>query len=162
MLKKSFAIVVVLFLAACSSKMSGATTTTCTDASFSSSYLTEVPFGTIIIEGYDEEINVWTERIEQSRSEYIDLYWGGVDPGDEELEEWFATVGEAAIETGFSWTLFSLDEDAVIHGIVYDYSLIPTSELSEIWGVDDFEKEVTLTAAIAGLEDHTATTCTTD
>jgi len=162
MLKKLFAFGVVLFLAACGEGISGATITTCTDASLSSSSVTSVSVGTVIIDGYDEEIRLWTERIEQNRHQYVASHWDGEDPGDDVIEDWFAAVGEADAELGIVWTLVSLDEDTIIHEVIYDYSLIPEAELNEAWNVDDFDDEVTLTTAIIGLESRDATICITN
>ena len=157
MLKKLFAIAAVLFLAACSSRMSGETTTVCTDAPSTQISIADT---VVTIEGMDENILTWTERMSLGRSDYAH-YFFGMELEDEEIQEIFDTLEQTMASSGMSWHLISLDDDTIVVEFVYDYEEMSTNDLNEIWEVDDFEREVTLSAAIAGLE-YEAATCTTD
>lgn len=151
MFKKLFAIVTVLFLASCSSKMSGSTTTTCTGAP--SVYTNDDTV--IIIEGYDEEIRIWTVRSRLTREYFNEHVLEGTDLTDDEIIEMFEYLNTLEAE-GFELELVSLDESEAIIEYVYDYTIISSEGLSNIWRVDDFEREVTLSSAIRGLEDQNA------
>jgi len=153
----------VLGLTACSEdSMSGETTTTCTDATLSSFANFGVRFGTIVIEGYDEEIRTWTERIEMNRDVYINTLWDGIDHGNEIIELWFITYSQVDAHNGITINLISLDDDTIVFELVYDYTLLSPSLIRESWNVDDVS-DLTLSSIIRGLEiQRPTTTCTTN
>jgi len=109
----------------------------------------------VIIEGYGEEIRTWTERTVLTREQLTQHLTEGEDLTDDEIAEMIEYLNTLE-EAGFQWELISLDEDAAIIEYVYDYEAISNEVLSERWGVDDFEREVTLSSAIRGLEDQDA------
>ena len=151
MFKRLFIVVTALFLVACSRGMSGPTTTTCANAP-------GIIVGdetVVIIEGYGEEIRTWTERTVLTREQLTQHLTEGEDLTDDEIAEMIEYLNTLE-EAGFQWELISLDEDAAIIEYVYDYEAISNEVLSERWGVDDFEREVTLSSAIRGLEDQDA------
>ena len=155
MFKKLFAVTVVLFLAAlsaCSARMSGETTTVCQDAP--ATVMTIASNIEVTIEGMDEDIVTWTERITVTPSEYSYYFWG-FNLEDEEIHEAFEMFAEPI--GGLSWNLVSLDGDTLVFEVTYHYEDISINELNEIWDTDDFESEVTLSGAIIGLEDQGAT-----
>jgi hypothetical protein len=156
MFKKLFAIATVLFLTACSSRVRGEATTTCTNAPGMIAGDDTV----IVIESYDEEIRTWTVRITLTREQLKDHILEGNDLTDDETVEMFEYLNtlEAA---GFHLELVSLSESTAIIEYVYDYTIISSEELNTMWDVDDFEREVTLRSAIRGLEDEDAV-CNTE
>lgn len=150
-MRKLLAFLTILFLLACSSGLSGTTTTTCTNAP-----RVFVENDTVvIIEGYDEEIRLWTRRITLTREQFIQHMSDDDDITDEEIVEMFDFLNSLKAE-GFELVLVSLTDEEVIMEYIYDYSIISDEDLNEIWDVDDFEREVTLSAAIRGLEEQEA------
>ena len=140
----------VLLLAACSSRMTGATTTVCENVS---STVTDIAQTTVItIEGMDEGILTWTERMTFDRLTYLMTYFSGMDLDGNELEEAYDLIAQ----TGMRWHFVSLDDDTLVLDFVYNYEELSTRELNFIWDTSDFEREVTLTGAILGLEDQGA------
>jgi hypothetical protein len=155
-MKKLVAIVVVLILVACSSKMSGQTTTICIDVP-----RVFVEDDTIvIIEGYDEKIHLWTERTTLTREQLNDYVLEGMNLTDDEIVEMFEFLNTLEAD-GFELRLLSLSDREAMIEYVYDYTIISTEELSDIWDVDDFEREITLSAAVRGLEAQNAV-CNTE
>ena len=155
-MKKLFAIITILFLAACSSRMSGPTTTTCTNAP----QVFSADDTVVIIKGYDEEIRMWTEQTTLTREQLNDYVLEGMDLTDDEIVELFEYLNTLETE-GFDLRLVSLSDSQAIIEYVYDYTIISSEELSDIWDVDDFEREITLSAAIRGLESQDAV-CNTE
>jgi len=155
-MKKVLVIGVILFLAACSSRMSGETTTVCADAPASLGLGEAV----VTIEGMDENILVWTERTTMTRDEYNQL-WQGIIPTEEDIRAWFDSAANDTGMQGVTWVLVSVDDETVVTDFIYNYEEMSESDLNLRWETDDFSREVTLTGAIAGLEDQDAT-CRTD
>lgn len=156
MYKKLFVIPVVLFLAACSSRMSGHTTTTCTNAS----PMINSGDTVIVIEGFDEEIVTWTVRTTLTREQFKEHVLEGNDLTDDEIADMFRYLN--TLETdGIQLTLASLSDNEAVIEYVYDYTIISSEELNTKWNVEDFEREVTLRAAIRGLEERDAV-CNTE
>jgi len=155
-MKKLLIIGAVLFLAACSNEMSGETVTVCRTAP---SHRMPIATDTVVtIEGMDEDIIVWTERITVTPSEYSQFFWGFELDEDEirEAFEWYANP-----VNGIGWRLISLDANTLVFDAIYYYEDIPRSFLNEIWDPYDFENDVTLSSAIRGLEAQDAN-CQTD
>lgn len=151
MIKKLFSIIAVLILAACSSRMSGETTTICTDASV---MVTEGDT-VIVIEGYDEEIRTWTVQTTLTREQFKGHVLEGNELTHDEITDMFDYLNTLEAD-GREFRLVSLSDSEAIMAYVYDYMIIPSEELNIIWNVDDFESEVTLSVAIRGLEDQGA------
>ncbi|MCL2559453.1 MAG: hypothetical protein FWE07_03100 [Turicibacter sp.] len=157
MLKRGFAIVVGLFvLTACSRGMSGSSVTTCIDAP--SMYRNEETI--IIIDGYDEDIQTWTVRSIFTREELIAYVTNGEVLTDDEIAD-MIDYTNSYLSAGFELVLVSLSQDEAIIEYVYDYTVISAEHLSERWDVEDFEREITLSDAIRGLESQEAL-CTTE
>ena len=150
---------IVLFLGACSSRMSGETTTVCTSAPSTQVSRQEIVETVVTIEGMDEEILMWTERMVFDRDDYLQ-YFFQMDLTDEEIRDIFDTL-EHVMGDGLSWHIISLSEDTIELEFVYNYEEMSISDLNYVWGTDNFEREVTLTGAIAGLEEEGAV-CQTD
>jgi len=151
------AFALVLFLAACSNEMSGETTTVCRNAN--SYAISIVDDAVVTLEGMDENILTWTERITMSRDDYADYFWG-VDLTDEDIQEIF-DVYSIPID-GESWHLISLNESTLEFDVVFNYEDTPLSVLNTRWNTSDFENDVTLSSAIAGLEYYGDANCRTD
>jgi len=141
----------LLFLVGCSNEMSGPSTTVCTNAPASVVSTADDVVVTII--GYDEDIITWTERMTMSPAAYTDFFFG-FEMSLEDISEFF-TLLEEPIE-GESWHLISINEDTMVFELRFDYNDIPLATLNGIWGTTNFHNEVTLSAAIAGLNDADA------
>ena len=150
-MKKLFVMAAILFLVACSGGMSGATTTTCTDAPgvFTSGETV------IIIEGYDEEIRLWTEQTTLTREQLKSYVLEGAHLTDDEIIDMFEFLNSLEIE-GSELELVLLDEEEAIIEEISDYTIISNEALSDKWEVDDFEQEIVLSAVIRGLEGQDA------
>lgn len=156
MLKKLLAMVAVLFLTACSSRMNGETTTICTNAPDAG-----VPADVVVtIEGDDEDIRVWNERFTMTREQFNVHFLEGEHLIDDEISELFDYLNMLEAD-GFELRLVALSDQEVVIEYVYDYAVISSEALNELWEVDDFEGEITLSAAIRGLESQGAI-CRTD
>jgi len=152
--------VLVLLLAACSSRISGETTTVCENTGVSPWGIGET---TVTIEGMDEDILIWRVEVIFDREEYNNQFWGGMEPTDADITQWFDSPESQNLEgiNGVNWYLVSLDDDTLVTEIVYYYEEMSEGDLNNAWDVDSFEREVTLSGAIGGLEDEGAT-CQTD
>jgi len=139
---------VALFLVGCSDEMSGESTTVCRNAP--STLMTTQPDTVVTIEGMDENILTWTERVTITPLEYGYYFWG-VELSDADIRDIFDLYADPI--DGLSWHIVSLDSNTLVFDAVYHYDLMPVRALNEIWEVDDFHREVTLTGAIGGLED---------
>jgi len=145
----------VLLLAGCASRMSGESTTVCEAAP--STLTTSSGVETVVtVEGYDEGIITWTERTTFEREAYERYFWRTTGVPDEDINAWF-NGPQNNTPRGITWNLISVDENTVVTEFIYDYTQLTEATLREIWpGVEDFEREVTLTMALAGLESRGA------
>ena len=148
----------ILFLAACSSRMRGESTTVCTNAPSTLGLVGET---TVTIEGMDETIVTWTERTVMNRDIYNQL-WQGVTPTDEDIREWFDGPMNNTGMQGVYWVLVSVDANTVVTDYIYYYEQISERDLRSIWATANSISEITLTSAIAGLEELGNATCEID
>jgi len=134
--------------------MSGESLTNCTDIAAS---LVAGNIGETIIEvhGYEEEILLWTVSTTLTRDEFDEAFLHGTYLSDDEIHELFEYYSQREME-GVTFYIAELTSEHVVIAKVYDYSAIDVDELSRIWGVDNFENTVTLSSAIASLEDQDA------
>lgn len=148
-MKKLCALLFLLFLAACSG-MDGESHTTCTNITVG---LAGANVGETIVtvQGYDEDILLWTVNTTLTRTEFDQEFLHGMYLSDDEIHELFAIYNQSEVE-GITFHIADLNNNYVAIEKVYNYSVISTTDLNRIWGVDDFEDTVTLSSAIAGLE----------
>ena len=159
-MKKLWILLFLLFLTACSLGMSGGSYTRCAEVT---SGLAGVDVGqtVIMIQGYDEDILLWTVSTTLTRDEFDEEFLQGMYLSDDEIHELFEAYTQSEVE-GITFYISDLSNDFVVITQVYDYSIISTADLNRIWGVGNFEETVTLSAAIAGLEDTGAVCETTE
>jgi len=144
----------VLFMTACSSRMTGESTTVCTDAPTTTITDDDIVTTVVTLTGEDERLLTWTENITVGRQDYENYYFG-MEISDEEIQEMFDNM--ALFEhPGFIYRLISINSNEVVFELIYDYSELTNREANELWGTDDFAREVTLTSAIRGLENQGA------
>lgn len=154
MMKKIGAVLCLLFLVACD-RMSGESYTSCTGIADG---LAGVNVGTteVTVQGYDEEILVWTVYTTLTREELNEEFLNDRYLSDDEIHEWFEMYSETEID-GINFHVSELTNEYIVIAKVYDYSLISTTYLNNVWNVENFEDAVTLSSAIAGLRDQGAT-----
>ena len=131
------------------SRMRGDTTTVCTGAW--STQMAGVSNVTVTIVGDNEDIVTWTERKTMEITAY-EMYWfgmAGLFLDDADIEAWFAEFSDPSF--GMTWNLVSINGDSFTIEAVYHYYNLTDAQLNEIWGTDF--RQVTLTAAIGGLEE---------
>ena len=157
-MKKLCSLLFLLFLVACGLRISGGSYTRCTEITGG---LAGVDIGqtVITVQGYDEDILLWTVTTTLTREEFDQEFLHGIYLSDDEIHELFEAYTESEDE-GITFYINALNNDYVIISMVYDYAVI--ADLDRIWNVDDFESTVTLSSAIAGLEDHGAICETTE
>ena len=156
-MKKLSILVLLLFLTACS-KMSGSTLTSC--AIIEGGLIDSGVGASIVeIEGFDESIITWTVSTTLTRAEFDAEFLDGIYLSDEEIHDLFARYNPHVI-TGVMVYISELNEDYITIRQVYNYGGISNEELNLLWNVEDFDKDVTLSRAIAGLTESGAT-CTT-
>jgi len=148
-MKKLYALLFLLFLVACD-RMSGESYTRCTNINRGLAG-DDVGQTVIMIQGYDEDISLWTVNTTLTRSEFDQEFLHGRYLSDAEIHELFEMYNQSEIE-GITFHIADLNNHSVVIAKVYDYSIISVADLSRIWNVDDFEDTVTLSSAIAGLE----------
>jgi len=152
-MKIFYTLSLLLFLVACS-RMSGESYISCTE-------ITEGLAGNnigqtvITVQGYDEEILIWTVNTTMTRTEFEQEFFQDIYLSDEEIHELFEIYNQEEIY-GITSYISELTNNHVVITMIYDYSIISDVDLNHIWGVDDFEGTVTLSTAIAGLEDQGA------
>ena len=152
-MKKLCALLLLLFLVACGSR-SGQSYIRCT----------HVPVGlvagnvgetVITVQGYDEEILLWAISTTLTRDEFDEAFLQGTYLSDDEIHELFEYYATREME-GVTLYVAELTNEYVTIAKVYDYEIIDVDVLSRIWNVDNFENTVTLSSAIASLEDQNA------
>ena len=156
MIKKGLCILGLLFLTGCSRAMSGPSLTTCTEAL--SMYGDEETV--VFIEGYDEEIVTWTIQSTFTRESFRMLVTDEEPLTDEEIADMVAYLN-AQMDVGFELYLVTLEADEIVLSYRQDYALISDEQLAARWEVEDFEREITLSSAIRGLEAQGAVCVTT-
>ena len=109
----------------------------------------------ITVRGSDEEILLWMINTTLSRDEFEEAFLQGTYLSNDEIHELFEYYSEREAE-GVSIHIEEMTREYVSIARTYDYSVVDVNELSRIWGVDNFENTVTLSAAIASLEDQGA------
>jgi len=155
-MKKKLSIVLVvgavLLLAGCTSRMRGESTTVCEGMPEA------FPFADTIltIEGYDEAITGWTERTTFERNGYERHFWGNHNPTDADIHSWFNGPMND-LGAGITWILVSVDENTVVTDMQFDFDEMSERQLRELFDTDNFERDVTLSGAIRGLEELGAT-----
>jgi len=105
----------------------------------------------IVIESYNDQIRRWTLQRQLTRDEFDAEFSQGMFLTDDEIHELFDQYHSIA---GISTQVVELNSNYLIIAIIYDYTVIPVSELSRMWGVDDFEDSITLSVAISALEEE--------
>jgi len=151
-----FVVGALALLAGCASRMSGSTTTVCEDAPSTLSTSASGVETVVTIEGYDEDIIIWTEHTTFDRETYERYFWRTTGLLDTDIQAWFNSSQNNS-PAGMTWNLVSVGEDTVVTELIYDYTELTDATLRQMWpGVTDFEREVTLTSAIAGLESRGA------
>jgi len=155
-IKMLLAIGAILFLSACSSGISGETTTVCRNVEASR---WDIGTTVITIEGMDEHILTWTERTIFDRDAYNNYFWAGGEPSDEDITGWFDSSASQNLDgvTGVNWNLVALDDNMLVTELIYNYGVMSEEALNRIWETENFEREITLTFAIADLEEAGAT-----
>ena len=161
-MKKAFGLLIIgfiLVLTACSSRLSGDTTTVCTLAPSSTMAIVEDVTTTII--GSDEDLVRWTERFTVNVAQYETYFFGmpGIFMDDADIEEWFAGFGDPVEMGGQTWHLVSIDGDVLTLEVVYHYDTMTDAQANEFW--EGSFRQVTVTSAIGGLEEQGAN-CTTN
>jgi len=144
----------VFVLSACGG-MSGETTTVCRNAP---THTMSGVTGTVVtIEGYDEDILTWTERITTTVDVYSNTFVGGLELSEDDIRAIFDDFSTPV--DGTSWHLVSINGNDLVFDVLYNYEEMPLRILNQRWegGFDG----VTLSAAIRGLEDQGAN-CQTD
>lgn len=152
-MKIFYTLSLLLFLVACN-RMSGESYISCTEITEG---LTGNNIGqtVITVQGYDEEILIWTVNTTMTRTEFEQEFFQDIHLSDEEIHELFEIYNQEEIY-GITSYISELTNNHVVITMIYDYSTISDVDLNHIWGVDDFEGTVTLSTAIAGLEDQGA------
>lgn len=152
MIMKLGILVILLFLTGCS-RMTGPTLTSCEgiQAGLVSYGVGET---VIIIEGYDEEILTWTVSTTLTRVEFDAEFLHGIYLSDEEIYDLFVRYNPLTI-TGVVVSVETSENHITIHHI-YHYHGISDEDLNQLWGVDDFTNDITLSSAIEGLEEQGA------
>lgn len=152
-MKKFCAGLVLLFLVACD-RMTGESYTRCVEVAEG---LVGSDIGTtmITVQGYDEEILLWTVHTTLTREAFEQEFQQGLYLSDDEIHELFEGYSQQEVE-GITFYVTDLTHDDVVIAKVYDYSVISTTYLNRIWDVDNFEDAVTVSSAISGLEDQGA------
>ena len=153
-MKKLGAMLFLLFLVACGG-MSGESYTRCVGVADG---LAGIDVGTTVVtvQGYDEEILLWTVHTTLTREELDQEFLQGRYLSDDEIHEWFEMYSQDEVE-GVTFYVVELTHEHIVIARVDDYSVISASNLNRIWDVENFEDAITLSAAISGLEDRDAT-----
>jgi len=154
MMKKLRSLLFLLILVACGNSRSGGSYTTC-DNVLVGLVADDVGETVITVEGYDDEVLLWTISTTLTRAEFNEAFLQGTYLSNDEIHELFEYYSEREME-GISLYIAELTNEHVVIAKSYDYIVIDNDELSRIWGVDNFENTVTLSAAIASLEDQDA------
>jgi len=147
-MKKLSVILLLLFLIACTNQVNGERQTNCT---LPAEVLNDTNETMISIESDADDILVWTTYTTLTRAEFDYKFLQDIQLSDAEIYELF-TYNQSDSE-GIAFQLARLNEDYVIVAIVYDYLVIASERLNEMWNVDDFEYLVTLSSVLARLED---------
>lgn len=153
MVKKSCSLLFLLFLVACSS-MSGESYTECINVS-ASLVAGNAGETVVMVRGSDEEILLWTINTTLSRDEFDEAFLQGTYLSNDEIHELFEYYSDREME-GITLHIEEMTREYVTITRTYDYTVVDVSELSRIWGVDNFENTVSLSSAIASLEDQGA------
>ena len=139
-MKKLSLLFALLFLVACNGEeASDETITTCRDGE-----------RVVIIEGFEEEIVRFTVSITLTRSEFNADFLQGAEVNDEDIRMLFSDVNQ--LDEGITFRLARLTGEYAVIEMTYDYGMIPSDELAQMWGVPNFEDAITLSAVIASLE----------
>ncbi|MCL1990082.1 MAG: hypothetical protein FWG67_04245 [Defluviitaleaceae bacterium] len=141
-MKKLGMLFMSLFLVACS-RIEGESIVSCVDDATT----------VMRIEGYDDEILRWTVSTTSSRDEFEQEVLQGVPLSQMEIIHLFARYNQRNSD-GILFQIAELNNAYIVMEVVYDYTLIPIETLNSMWHVEDFENDVTLSAAIAGLEEQ--------
>ena len=152
-MKKLCALLLLLFLAACDSR-SGGSYTRCVNVS-AGLVAGDAKETVVTVEGYDEDILLWAVFTTLTRDEFDEAFLQGMYLSDNEIHELFEGYSEQEME-GITIHIYELTSEYVTIAKVYDYTIFDAYELNRIWGVDNFENTVTLSSAIASLEDQNA------
>ena len=152
-MKKLCSLFFLLILGACGS-MGGDTYTRC--AYVPAGLVADDVGDTVItVKGYDEDILLWTVSTTLTRDEFDEAFSQGVYLSDDEIHELFEYYAQREME-GITFHVDELTNEHIPITKIYDYEVIDDDELNRIWGVDNFENTVTLSSAIASLEDQEA------
>lgn len=98
----------------------------------------------------EDEILSWEHSQTFGRHEFIETFLPDIYMRDDELLEVFLRYSETA-SIGMSIYIDALTQDEVVLRIVYDYTVIPESEIKTMWQVDEIE-DVTFSGALAFFE----------
>lgn len=148
------ALFVMFILSACQgSRMSGQTTTVCVNAPSTIGGIGET---IVTIEGDDEQIIRWIEQTTFDRLEYESYFWGGYEPTEEDIRNWFEGPMNQAPD-GISWALTYISETVIKATLTYDYLTLDEATLNDIWQTQNFFEDVSVSSAIAGLREDGAT-----
>jgi len=109
----------------------------------------------VTIKGYDEEIILWRLETTLTRAEFDQAFLDGMYLSDAEIHELFAIYNQSEV-VGITFQVAELNHQSVVIAKIYDYEVMAATDLNRIWSVEDFEDSVTLSSAIAGLEDQGA------
>ena len=153
-MKKLSILVVLLFLAGCSDNMTGVTQTTCVDLEMS---LVRPGVGetVITIDGDGEDIMFWRVATTLTRAEFDTEFLQGLYLSDDEIHDLFTQYSPSTMQ-GVIVYVSELNDDYITITQVFDYAGMSLEDLNNLWNVDDFESDVTLSAAIEGLEENGA------
>jgi len=152
-MKKLYALLFLLFLVACDG-MSGESHITCNNVagSLAGPHVGET---VVRVQGYDEDILSWRIETTLTRAEFDHEFLHGMYLSNDEIHELFEMYNRSEV-AGITFYISELSNNYVVIAKIYDYSAISIPDLNRIWGIDDFEDAVTLSSAIAGLEDQGA------
>ena len=150
-MKKIYAILVLLFLLTACNRISGDSHVICTDVA-QGLFGIETGATTIEIYGENEDILTWKVSTELPRSWFDEVFLNGIFLSDSEIRELFQEYNKSEME-GIVVYLTEINADHVIISMIYDYGVISVDDLNIIWDVENFEENVTLSFAIAGLEE---------
>lgn len=153
-MKKIIALGFVLFLTACSG-IEGATSTSCTDVENGVAGA-GVGTTTVVIESDYEQILQWNVHTSITRAELNSQFLNDVYMTDDEIHDLFATYSVSSMD-GVQVVVSEINDDYVTLTQTYNYSLMLEEDLNFLWRVDNFSQDVTLSSAIAGLENQGAT-----
>jgi len=109
----------------------------------------------ITMQGYNEDILLWTVSTTVTRDEFSEVFSKDIYLSDDEIYEILENYTQNEIE-GITFHIAEITGSHIVIRQDFDYSVIDIDELNRLWDVNNFESAVSLSSAIAELENRGA------